>query len=124
MSKMLSALASARVDESYNNLRDMTDRELFESIQTHFASHPALPGEKALRDNVGKMLDQLNLQVHESDGSTYEWFDRWNEWENEGINRQGIVREFAETQIRDFLMTYMSIRPTNGCQFWDPVSCI
>lgn len=94
------ALTSARMDEAYNRFWNMTDREVLESVRAHFEHHPALPGEKALRETAGTMLDDLNTRQHE-DGSAYTMYDGWSKWADAGITRQSLCRDYSVTRIRE-----------------------
>lgn len=100
MSKSLFALSIQRIHECYNELDELTDRKLFESVQAHFASHPALPGEKVLKDNVNQLMEQLNSRHHE-DGSSYDMFDGWDDWKDRGVSRDSVMQDFAATRIRE-----------------------
>lgn len=64
------ALASIRIDETYNMLRTMTDRELLEAVRSHFDSHSALPGEKAFREEANTLLTELDAQEGSKNGWT------------------------------------------------------
>ena len=53
-----------RREEQYETLKEMGNRDLCELIRAHFESHPTMPGEKALKDQVNQMLAQFDTPVH------------------------------------------------------------
>ena len=67
MSKGITTLADMRREKQYKNLMKMPDRDLCELVRAHFESHPTLPGEKVLKDEVNQRLNLL-----EASQMTYE----------------------------------------------------
>ncbi len=57
--KDIPSLADYRRSEKETSLREMDDRDMCEMIRMHFNSHPALPGEKAMKDRVNEILDTV-----------------------------------------------------------------
>lgn len=64
MRKNSSILADMRRQEQYETLKEMSNRDLCELIRAHFESHPTMPGEKVLKDQVNQMLAQFDTPVH------------------------------------------------------------
>lgn len=58
--KQYTSLAKMRRDECYRSLMEMPDRDMLESIQAHFTSHPTRPGEKDLKERAAYELCQLD----------------------------------------------------------------
>lgn len=56
MAKSISPIAENLRMEHYKNLVELPTRDLCEMVRQHFESHPALPGEKAMKDQVNQIL--------------------------------------------------------------------
>ncbi len=56
-------VSGLRRQEHVNSLCEMEDRDLCEMIRAHFESHPALPGEKDLKDTVNALLNTPDGEI-------------------------------------------------------------
>lgn len=56
MSKTINSLADMSRTYMRNSLLEMPDKELCEMMRAHFESHPCMPGEKVLKDQVNQLL--------------------------------------------------------------------
>lgn len=100
--KQYTSLAEMRRDECYKSLMEMPDRDMLESIQAHFASHPTRPGEKDLKERAAYELCQLDANEKElpfTDGRIY------------SDVKESLARQFADTRIREFSINMAGIRP-------------
>lgn len=64
MAKKSTILVDMRREEHVKSLKELPDRDLCEMIRAHFESHPTMPGEKVLKDQVNQMLAQFDTPVH------------------------------------------------------------
>lgn len=65
----LRVLADMHRKEHVQSLKEMPDRDLCEMIRAHFASHPTLPGEKAMKDQANQLIalsDSMRVEQEEA----------------------------------------------------------
>lgn len=103
-------LTGLRRDEEAEKLDAMPDRDLAEMIRAHFDSHPALPGEKAFRDEINQKLkslepDENGFAPAGSSPFTDEDYKPGDEnkatlWEDPADKMQA-ANKFAKTLIRE-----------------------
>lgn len=85
MAKKISVLAGLRRQEQQEQLQELHDRDLCELIRAHFESHPALPGEKILKDTANQIL------AMKDDGQEFLTDDE----------KKILIRKYADTRIRE-----------------------
>ena len=85
----MTKLGLRRRQEQYDALLELNDRDLCEMIRAHFASHPCMSGEKALKDAAGQYLamNDPNLSLPPED-------------------REAYAHNFAATRIRETKLEY------------------
>lgn len=89
MAKDITILADKHREEHYKSLIELSDRDLCETIRAHFESHPTLPGEKVIKDEVNQRLAQLDNQSQDKDNlMTYD-------------EKENLARKYAQTRIRE-----------------------
>lgn len=96
-------LTNMRREEQIETMLTMPDRDMCEMIRAHFESHPTLPGEKALKDEVNQKLKSLEPDENGFTPTTDTPFNNeeteqkfWSEDE-----KKEIAGKFAETRIRE-----------------------
>lgn len=85
MSKKISPIAELRRQEQYDQLMELRDRDLCSMIKAHFESHPALPGEKIIKDTANQIL------AMKDDGQDFLTEDE----------KKILTRKYADTRIRE-----------------------
>lgn len=106
MSKKISPIAELRRQEQYNQLIELRDRDLCGMIKAHFESHPALPGEKIIKDTANQIL------AMKDDGQDFLTEDE----------KKILTRKYANTRIREtklkgehqYLLDPASFKSENG----------
>lgn len=101
----IKSLADIRRQECKEQLNSLSDRELLEQVNTHFASHPALPGEKNIKDFCHERLDH----VPNTYDLTHGWIDNMSCLvldpdvcrRNGKPTREEIIETYARTRIRE-----------------------
>ena len=67
----------------------LSDRDLCEQIRAHFESHPTLPGEKVMKDEVNQRLALLDDQSHNKNSLMT------------SDEKEDLARKYAHTCIRE-----------------------
>lgn len=63
-----------------------TDMEALESMRAHFESHPAMPGEKAVRERVNELIENPDLL---------------KDWDPDGTERDRLAEAYAISRYRE-----------------------
>lgn len=92
MAKGTTILADQRRNEQKQSLINLSDRDLCEMIRAHFESHPALPGEKIMKDQVNQMLSQFDITEEQKTVDN-------NIMTAE--EKETLVQQYANTRIRE-----------------------
>lgn len=114
MSKNLRTLADMRREEHVKNLSELSDRDLCEMIRAHFETHPALPGEKNMKDTANQVIHQAEnmeqadaqasaaaaLNPHEFMPAGETPFDSQNNFLT-SEEKDDLVQKYAQTRIRE-----------------------
>lgn len=99
-SKQYISLTEMRRDECYQALMETPDKDVLQMICAHFESHPALPGEKTLKERAVYELCQLDAKALSfGDGRL-----------SQDVKRS-LARQYADTRIREFPVTIFEARP-------------
>lgn len=101
----LPSLADMRRKECKEELNKLSDQELLEQVNAHFASHPALPGEKEVKDFARERLDHTPNTYD----LTHGWLDETGRIVldpdvcqlNGKPTRDEIIDVYAKTRIRE-----------------------
>lgn len=114
MAKGLTTLVDLRREEHVKSLRELSDRDLCEMVRAHFESHPALPGEKAVKDQANQALAQLEdmqaavaQKILANKYSPQEVYDQTVGMTLLGNailmpdDREGLIQAYAKTRIRE-----------------------
>lgn len=103
MAKNISILADKRRAEHADSLDRLTERCLCEMVQAHFESHPALPGEKTLRDQAVQVLAQIDNQTAKApDGfKSMEEMSPFDDGIMSAEEKNDMVERYAKTRIRE-----------------------
>lgn len=107
MSIPITALADIRRNEHYNNLMQMDDQDMCEMIRAHFESHPALPGEKTIKDEVNQRLSIIEDRSQAlADGFVPAANTPFDKESGSGIfetaeEKQELAQKYAKTRIRE-----------------------
>lgn len=106
MAKGLTVLADLRREEHFKSLMELSDRDLCEMIRAHFESHPSLPGEKVIKDEVNQRISQLDIQVPyaQENGfvpAAHTPFDNENATMMTPEEKENLARKYAQTRIRE-----------------------
>lgn len=103
MAKKTTALTDMRRREHTESLKQLPERDLCEMVRAHFESHPALPGEKTLKDQANQVLAQLDAAsgsvpegFKQADGPTPFDTDIMSEEE-----KAQMAERYADTRIRE-----------------------
>lgn len=86
MAKDKSFYLKTKRDECASSLFCDSDRGALETVRAHFESHPAMPGEKAVKDRMNELLDNPGLL---------------ESWDPDGSEREFIAEAYGKTRIRD-----------------------
>lgn len=96
-------LTDMRRKEQVETMITMPDRDMCEMIRAHFESHPTLPGEKALKDEVNQKLKTLEPDENGFTSTAGTPFDNEDTeqrfWSDD--EKKEIATKFAETRIRE-----------------------
>lgn len=97
----MTKLGLRRRQEQYDALLELNDRDLCEMIRAHFASHPCISGEKALKDAAGQYLamNDPNLSLSPED-------------------REAYAHNFAATRIRETKLEYATMSSSAVHEAW------
>lgn len=104
MAKGITILAEQRREQRMQSLKELSDRDLCEMIRTHFESHPVLPGEKVMKDQVNQILAQFDNVSHDTMQEGFvpaanTTFDDDNLMSPE--EKEDLIDRFAKTRIRE-----------------------
>lgn len=89
MPKSLTILADMRRNEHTKSLEKLSDRDLCEMVRAHFESHPALPGEKIVKDQANQALGQFEDNQYSSTNIF------------SADEKEFLVRAYAKTRVRE-----------------------
>lgn len=125
MAKKLTTLVDMRREEHVKTLKDLPDRDLCEMVRAHFESHPTMPGEKILKDQVNQILAQLDTPPRSMDEmtdvqitETQRFLSQKQSLSNDGFipagktpfdndnlmtpeEKEDLARKYAQTRIRE-----------------------
>lgn len=105
MAKGLTILADMRREEQYKSLTELSDRDMCEMIRAHFESHPTLPGEKTMKDQVNQLIAILNPQETSSEPEAGWKPADQTPFENDSLlaaeDKEELARRYAQTRIRE-----------------------
>lgn len=86
MAKDKSFYLKTKRDECATSLFCDSDRGALETVMAHFESHPAMSGEKTVKDRVNELLDNPGLLEG---------------WDPDGSEREFIAEAYGKTRIRE-----------------------